>query len=131
MKSNITLLLLLAIVLFSCNKNSSYTNPLVGTWKFTEEYDGYYMGGNFLWNKVESSEIKTISFSSNNTYLSNNPVSNITCTGLYTLKGNNVVEITSNCQNEAISYTITELTNSSLILDCEVREGIIRHKYTR
>ena len=124
-------LLLFTFILFSCRKNEGFKTPLVGNWELSETFDGYANGGKFIWQPVPASAITKLSFSATNGYTSDCPANNKTCIGTYLLKGSNAIEISSNCNYEALTYTITELTSKSLILDYQVREGVIREKYVK
>jgi hypothetical protein len=51
------------------------------------------------------------------------------CTGSYQLLANNKLEINSSCHVTPYQVTLSELNGSTMIIDLQGYEGIIRHKY--
>ncbi|MBA4275728.1 lipocalin family protein [Flavobacterium sp.] len=128
MKKSIVLLLLLS--LFSCNKNDQELTPasLAGTWKLTEMLQDPGDGSG-TFQPVNSN--KKIVFISDNKVISNGILCDMSInsdtftTGSYS-EANNTIN-PSNCQNLTINY---ELNATSLILSYRCIEGC-RAKYIK
>ena len=135
MKTKFGLLLSIAflLVLSSCSKEKveekTGNNGLVGKWRLVERYDGYVNGGSFTWQSVAAANSHTLEFTANGQFFKVEASgTNPSCSGTYQLSNSNLLQITSSCQTET-GTKISELTNQNLILDYQVREGIIRYKY--
>ena len=122
---------IVALLIAGCKKEAGFQTALVGTWKLAEQYDGYLMGGNYTWNKVPSNCSGKLTFGARGEYSAFSNNSGKTCTGNYDLLGSNELQVTSSCNNAALVYSISAITVNLLILDCKVREGVVRCKYTK
>jgi len=121
-----------AILLVSCKKqNFSEANKLHGKWILVGIYDKYGVSGNNGWHNVSGDELQQIEFTVNGTYRKTDRSSGRmqNCSGTYRIRGRNEVEITSVCEPAIERFTISELTDESLITDFLGTEGIIRYKY--
>jgi len=97
----------------------------------TETYDGYVMGGSFTWRKRPAGYEKNLTFYANGQFEeiedSNGFIRK--CTGTYTSQADSTLLRNSTCNTVTDRFKITEQTNTTLILDVQVIEGVIRFKY--
>ncbi len=130
MKAKLLLVICIVTIISSCKEVES--TGLVGKWKFTEMYGGYANGGSYLWKKVDSIYSHTLEFTSDGKYSKKEEFISASqiCSGTYRQLLADTVEISSNCQNGVERAKVSELTNKELILDYQVREGVIRYKYS-
>ncbi|NJN33991.1 MAG: hypothetical protein HC817_06835, partial [Saprospiraceae bacterium] len=117
------------VALASCKKEK--TNPILGNWKLIKVFDGYFNGGNFQWNNVPDESSKTLIFSENGEYRQKESYNRAykQCIGTYSLKPDNTLEVNSNCNLGTEKMKISEISSTLLIIDRQVREGVIRFKY--
>ena len=124
----------LALMLWcACADPEKPTNDsLVGRWKLAEIYDGYFHGGSFSWNKVPANYSEIIEFGIDNQYFENvdSPDVQRRCMGSYRILSDTLVELESSCQTVLVKLKISELTPTTLIIDHQVIEGVIRNKYS-
>jgi hypothetical protein len=123
--------LVLAICFYSCKRN--LTSPsIIGNWRSVECFVTD-PNSQSRWIKVTPEDLQEIEFASSGAYLETNrsDTSKIECSGTYTVVVENSIKISSNCQTEPYSLTISELSSSTLILDNIGREGVTRMKYSR
>ena len=117
-------------VLYSCKKEDVVdNNGLTGRWLLVEVYSGYTNGGNFKWNSVPFQNSHSLEFTADGKYIrrENSGVGLPECTGTWQLLPDMTLAVNSSCENATMK--ISELTNTSLIIDYQVREGVIRYKY--
>jgi hypothetical protein len=124
--------------LYSCNKEQVSNeqepvlenNGMYGKWRFIEIFPGYANGGDFKWHKVDFSNSHSLELSSNGDFKrvgganEGYPV----CTGTYQVFPDAKIQFYANCNVFGKAY-LTESTNTSLIIDMPVIEGVIRYKY--
>lgn len=150
-----SLLFLIIVIFFSllyaCNKSEPLQSIpvfpkkdtlvnkkyLIGKWFYSENYQGYGNGGNFLWNPVEYRFSYTLKFAEDGkyTYQSNSPLGYPPCTGTYQwLAGDTLEKKSTTCINgygDLGIRKVTQLSDTLLICDIAVIEGIVRFKYIR
>ena len=134
MENRITLMLTIFImtILSSCKKDKTQNDRILGNWKLVENYDGYANGGTFTWHAVANDDSHILTFSPNGQYKKiQNFNGSQECMGTYTLLNSVNLEINSNCNTVTQKVTISELTQTTLIIDEQVREGKIRDKYLK
>jgi|SRR5690554_6213305 len=133
MRTRIFPTVLILIIWCACADPEKPTNDsLVGKWKLIETYDGYFHGGSFTWNKVPANYSEIIEFTVDNQYFENvdSPDVQRHCTGNYRILSDTLVELESSCQTVLVRLKISERTPTSLIIDQQVIEGVIRNKYS-
>ncbi|MFY0599937.1 MAG: hypothetical protein JXR03_09725 [Cyclobacteriaceae bacterium] len=121
----------IGLLVFRCSSNKDINPKIVGEWKLIETFNGYANGGDFKWTTVPNTYSEIIQLTSNGRYFENIDSKEVQrqCTGTYRLLPDSVLEITSSCQTYPIQNEI-ELMQATLIINIQVREGIIRRKYT-
>lgn len=112
------------IILFSCSDENELNKLIVGKWQLTETYDGF-IGENYQWDEVlfTGPFSGIIEFKSNGQYCQEDQAP--PC-GTYKILSKNLIELNSG--NGTIQREM-ELNQKTLIIDYQVREGIIRNKY--
>ena len=114
-----------------CKKDSSdNARELIGKWKLVEVYNGYANGGNFMWNTVSDTDSHVLTFSQNGQYNKKENFNSQECIGTYVLLNSTNLEVNTNCNTSIEKMIISELTNTTLIFDTQVREGKIKYKYS-
>jgi hypothetical protein len=104
----------------------------MGNWQLKEEFDGYVMGGNFKWNSISVDNSHTVTFSQDGQYQMRSGKNE----GYQQLYGNlfttdaGKLKVNTDCNTTTQTFTVSELTPVSLIIDQPVIEGLIRYKYT-
>lgn len=123
--------LLCTVFLFSCKKSeTSVASKLTGKWKLIQVYDGYVMGGSFIWKDVPPGSNNTIEFFSSGKF--NEIMSpTISCYGTYQTTAENEIELHSSCYLSPYTKEISQLSFRYLILTANVIEGKISFKYVR
>lgn len=131
MSLRISLAVVMMLILgISCKKSQDFMNAtLVGKWKLSEKYYGYYNGGDFKWHSYPY--YQDVVFKQNGDYEENknDGVFSRKCVGSYYVQTPTFISINSSCNTSLIDYNITEQTSTTLIIDFQVHEGIIRYKY--
>lgn len=129
-----------SIAFYSCNKEHSgekqlsepplENNGMYGKWRLTEVFAGYTNGGDFKWHKVDLANSHSFEFTANGdfTRVGNAGEGNPVCTGTYQVFPDNKIQFFANCNVFGRGY-LTESTNTSLIIDIQVIEGVLRYKY--
>ena len=133
MKNRIIFILTISLLTFitACKKDSSdNAKVLIGKWKLVEVYDGYANGGNFMWNTVSDNNSHVLTFSQNGQYNKKENFNNQECIGTYVLLTSTNLEVNTNCNTSVEKMAISELTNTTLIIDRQVIEGKIKYKYS-
>lgn len=121
---------LMALAVAACTDEKPVIKPgLVGKWIEVEVFQGYVNGGSFNWHLVAGENATVIEFAANGGYRESD--ANKNCTGTYMMLAGDSLEITSSCQTATRRYYISELTTNTLIIDVQVREGVVREKYHR
>ena len=115
----------------ACKKDSlDNANAIIGKWKLVEVYNGYANGGNFMWNTVADNDSHVLTFSQNKRYNKKENFNSQECVGTYVLLNSINLEVNTNCNTSTEKMTISELTNTTLIIDRQVIEGKIKYKYS-
>ena len=133
MRDRIIVILTISLLTFitACKKDSAdNAKMIIGKWKLIEVYDGYANGGNFMWNTVENSNSHVLTFSQNGQYNKKENFNSQECIGTYVLLNSTNLEINTNCNTSTEKIAISELTNTTLIVDRQVIEGKIKYKYS-
>lgn len=123
---------LLLTLFTACKKESTVqNNGIIGKWKFVAQYDGYANGGTFTWNSVSTENSNTLIFLQNGQYFKKENFNGNfqECFGTYSLYNSTSLEINSNCNLSTEKMTVSDLSETSLIIDRQGIEGIIRYKY--
>ncbi len=131
MKNQLLLLFLFLLILTGCKKDEKLTGQdITGKWYLVESFDGYVNGGSFTWKDVSEPDSHQLLFSSDGKYLKqeNDTHAFQKCAGTYNILPENKLELVSNCNTSEL-ITVSELTPKMLILEVQVREGVIRYKY--
>ncbi len=132
MKNRFFFILTISLLTFitACKKDSSdNAKSLIGKWKLVEVYNGYANGGNFMWNAVSENDSHVLTFSQNGQYNKKENFNSQECRGTYVLLNSTNLEVNTNCNTSTEKMAISELTNTTLIIDIQVREGKIKYKY--
>jgi hypothetical protein len=133
MKNKIVGLFMLMLAMQSCTKTHEPCESLVGKWTLLETFDGYVNGGNFRWNRVVPWYSTTLQINADSTFVETTPHTGqapTTCTGTVRLQDSTLTMFT-NCNTSPLPYKISSRQCSEIILDYQVREGVIRYKYVR
>lgn len=131
MKALFILFISASTLLVSCTKNKEGSeSTITGKWKLIQTYNGYVMGGDFIWKDVPPNENHSIEF-----YESGNFTQIISptdsCLGAYHLISNSKIEMSFECYPTPITYTIVSLNFEFLILSYPTIEGAVDYKYLR
>jgi hypothetical protein len=130
-------LLLFLFAFIGCSEDNleldAVRESLKGEWTLAETLYAYTNGGSFMWSSQPAEHDDVLVFTKNGKYTqqTESPGSIQSCTGNFRVRTRNQVEIESSCQQVLITLKIIELTSTTLIIERPVREGAIRHKYTR
>lgn len=103
---------------------------LIGRWKFIDQYDGYYNGGNFQWNPVPAENQDVYEFTSDNLFFEYLPYGEIRCTGSYLMISNNEVQINSSCYIGPFTLDFS-IEKDTMLITHFVTEGQIIEKFLR
>jgi hypothetical protein len=116
------------LLVSACKKQISIKNDSIhGNWRFVETYDGY-IGGSNTWQDVDQTNSHTLVFMNNGSYAKQSTSGLNDCKGTFILEAG-TLKINSNCNQGVETVKVSELNSTSLILDYQGREGIIRHRY--
>jgi hypothetical protein len=112
------------IIIFGCSDENELNKLVIGKWQLIETYDGF-IGGNYQWTEVFFTGFSRgiIEFKSNGQYCQ---VDQASPCGTYKVLSKNLIELNSG--NGTIQREM-ELNQKILIIDYQVREGIVRNKY--
>jgi len=118
----------IAIIIQNCKKDTEIikNQGIIGKWKLSEQYDGYVNGGTFIWHNVSRNTV--IEFTIENKY-KRYADNQLTCQGTFVHLSDNQIEVTTSCTTNISTLKYSELTDTYIIFDYNVREGIVREKY--
>lgn len=127
----LTFFIAIIFTLFSsCKKSQLFTNAtLVGKWKLTEVFYGYFNGGDFKWHNYQQD--KKINFSLNDNYEEIEMYNGTEhkCVGTYNIQQNSIITFNTSCGTTPYDLKLSEQTTTNIIIDAQVIEGTIRYKY--
>ncbi|MCC5928066.1 MAG: hypothetical protein JJU28_02370 [Cyclobacteriaceae bacterium] len=114
----------------NCSDDEFINHEIVGEWALAEVFNGYVHGGNFKWTPVAESHIHIIRFTADGKFFENidSPYTQGDCYGTFRLLPENILEIDSSCQTVLLRNEI-EVSRDILIINIQVRGGLIREKY--
>jgi hypothetical protein len=115
------------LCLTSCKKEN-LSQSLVGKWKAVERFNGYADGGDFTWKEVPNTYQFIIEFFNNGQYIETDP-SGATYSGSYQLINNNQIRFIATGSTGYSDLYFALLPNANLIINYQVREGVIKEKY--
>ena len=132
MKVWINSLFAVLIVFGACSDESrTIENFPVGKWKLKEIFDGYANGGTFTWNDVPNGYSEIIEFTYDLKYSESfySFQHQKQCTGSYRILSDDLIEIESSCQTVVYQIRIDKVNQTTLVINRQGREGVIRFKY--
>ena len=120
-------------MLASCKKNTAVipSSPLVGKWKSVEVLNAYLNGGDFQWHSLDESSAEILQFSADGNYRVNHQNSPIIIDkGSYKMINDSTISFFSSAGQQALNiWQHVNLSAQTLIIDQQVKEGVIRDKY--
>ena len=123
------LLALPALFFFSSCKKGADDAALNGEWQLTARYDGYTNGGSFQWQAVPSTQVKTIRFETDGSFVEVDPANGQPCPGTYQVRGTTLL-LDSDC-GDPVQVRLDRFSGTTMELAYPVREGEVIERYAR
>lgn len=106
-------------------------SDLVGRWELTGTAVDRGNGGTITWNSLPQNYKDTLEFSPNKSFsqVTYDGYYLRTCTGTFRSANDQVIILNTNCSSAPEAVSVTELTDTSMVLNYQGRDGISKRKY--